>query len=79
MKSPAQIEKAILSLAPAQRAQVALAAWESLQSDPAAGADRTLDPVGIALAIERDQQVDSGAAKLLTHSEFRQLTGGTET
>lgn len=79
MKSAAQLEKNILSLPPAQRAQMALAAWESLQGDAAAEADHGLDPAGIALAIERDQQAEAGTAKLLSHSVFRRLTGGLDT
>ena len=76
MENTAQLVKAVLSLPPALRAHVALAAWESLEADPAAAADRTLDPEGIALAIERDHEIESGRAKLLTHREFLQLTGG---
>ena len=78
MTHTAQIEKAVLSLPPAQRAHVALAAWESLAGDPAVAADRTFDREGIALAIERDLEIESGSAKLLTHEEFLHLTGGTK-
>ncbi len=74
MKNSAQLEQAVLNLPPALRAQLALAAWESLETYPAA--DRTLDSDGISLAIERNSQVESGQARLLTHDEFRHLTGG---
>ena len=53
--------KEILSLPPEERAYLALAAWESLEADPAFAADRTLDPEGIALALERDAEIESGS------------------
>jgi hypothetical protein len=78
MKNAAQLEKDILSLPPVERAHVALAAWESLEDDPAFAADRTLDPEGVAIALQRDQQIESGVAKPLTHGKFIQRTGGAK-
>ncbi len=75
MKNAAQLEKAVLDLPPAQRAQLALTAWESLESDPAFAADRTLDPEGVAMALERDGQIESGLTQPLTHGEFLKCTG----
>jgi len=70
MKSTAQLEKEVLSLPPEERAHLALAAWESLEADPAFAVDRTLDPEGVALALERDAEIESGSAKPLSHAEF---------
>jgi hypothetical protein len=78
MKSTAQLEKEVLSLPPEERAHLALAAWESLEADPAFAVDRTLDPEGVALALERDAEIESGAAKPLSHAEFRQRTAGAK-
>jgi hypothetical protein len=78
MKSTAQLEKEVLSLPPEERAHLALAAWESLEADLAFAADRTLDPEGLALALERDAEIESGAAKPLSHSEFIQRTAGAK-
>ena len=78
MKSAAQLEKDILSLPPAERAHLALTAWESLEDDPAFAADRSLDPEGIAIALQRNGQIDSGLVTPLTRGEFIQRTGGTK-
>ena len=78
MKSAAQLEKDILSLPPAERAHLALTAWESLEADPAFAADRLLDPEGVAIALQRNRQIDSGLVTPLTHVEFIQRTGGTK-
>jgi len=78
MKNTAQLEKEVLSLPPEERAHLALAAWESLEADPAFAADRMLDPEGVALALERDAEIESGSAKPLSHSEFRQRTTGVK-
>jgi len=76
MKSAAQLEKEVLSLPAEERAHLALAAWESLEADPAFAADRTLDPEGIALALERDAEIEAGSVKLLSPEEFWQRTAG---
>jgi hypothetical protein len=78
MKSAAQLEKAVLSLPPAERAHLALAAWESLESDPSFAANPAFDPEGIALAQARDREIESGAAQPLTHEEFLARTGGAK-
>jgi hypothetical protein len=51
MKSTAQLEKEVLSLPPEERAHLALAAWESLEADPAFASDRTLDPEGVIVRV----------------------------
>jgi hypothetical protein len=76
MKSAAQLEKEVLSLPAEERARLALAAWESLEAEPAFAADRTLDPEGVALALERDAEIEAGSVKLLSSVEFRQRTAG---
>lgn len=78
MKSAAQLEKAVLSLPPAERAHLALAAWESLESDPSFAANPAFDPESIALAQARDREIESGAVKPLTHEEFLARTGGAK-
>lgn len=76
MNSTEQLERAVLKLPPAERAHLALAAWESLEADPAFAADPAFDPEGIALARARDSEIESGSVTLLTHEEFRRFTGG---
>jgi hypothetical protein len=64
MKSTAELEKEVLSLPPEERAHLALVAWESLEADPAFAADRTFDPEDVALALERDAEIETGSAKV---------------
>lgn len=71
MKSTTQLEKAILSLPPEERAHLALAAWESLESDTVFAADHNFDADGLRIAAERDREIESGAVKSLTQEEFR--------
>ena len=78
MKNTAQLEKAVLSLPPEERAHLALAAWESLEADPAFAADRTFDPEGLRIAAERDHEIESGSVKALTQEEFRARTSGAK-
>lgn len=75
MASIAEIEKELLQLTPAERARVALAAWESLAEDPEAAADPDLDPHGLELAQARDSDLDAGTSPLGIE-EFRRRTGG---
>jgi len=76
MSDTAELEKAVLRLSPAERAELALLAWESLEADPAFAADRGLDVAGIALAAQRDREIESGIVKPLTDEEFRRRTSG---
>jgi hypothetical protein len=76
MSDTAQLERAVLSLVPTERAELALLAWESLETDPAFAADRNFDPAGIAIATERDLAIESGSVQTLTHEEFRRRTSG---
>jgi hypothetical protein len=70
MKRAAQLEKEVLSLPAEERARLASAAWESLEADPAFAADRTLDPEGVALALERDAEIEAGSVKPLSLWSF---------
>lgn len=72
----AKLEQAVLSLPASQRMHLALAVWESLEDDGAIAADRSLDPEGVELAVQRDHEIASGAKQALTHEEFTRLTGG---
>ncbi len=70
----AQLEREVLSLPPSERAHLALAAWESLVADPAFAADRTLDAEGLKLAAARDQDIETGKVKPISHEEFLRRT-----
>jgi hypothetical protein len=76
MKRTEQLERAVLELPAAERAHLALAAWESLEGELAFWADARFDPQGVALAVERDHQIDSDLVQPLAQDEFRRLTGG---
>lgn len=71
-----QLEKEILNLPPEEREHLALAAWESLETDTAFVVDHSFDPEGIDLALKRDDEIESGRVKLINHSEFKRITGG---
>jgi hypothetical protein len=43
---------------------------------PAEERASTLDPEGVALALERDAEIEAGSVKLLCSVEFRQRTAG---
>lgn len=72
MTARTDLEKQVLSLSPVEREQIALAAWQSLDSDPPAD----LDPQGIDLAVARDDELESGVAQPISHEEFLRRTGG---
>ena len=67
----------MLMLPVAEREYLALAAWESLADDPGAVSSRPLDPEGIAEARQRDREIESGAAKTMSHAEFLRRTDGS--
>lgn len=70
----AQLEREVLALLPTERAHLALAAWESLVADPTFVTDRTLDPEGLKVAAARDQDIESGKVKPISHDEFLRRT-----
>jgi len=78
MINPAQLEQAVLNLPPAERAQLVLAAWESLESDSAFMANPSFDPEGVALAMARDRDIEVGHVRPLSHAAFLEHTGGAQ-
>lgn len=76
MSSTDQLELQVLSLPPSDRERLALAAWESLAATGTWISDPRTDPDGIALAQQRDDEIESGKVSTLSHDEFRRLTGG---
>ncbi len=67
MLSVAQLEQEVLALPPQAREQLALAAWESLEND-------LVDPEGLAIALQRDAEMESGLVKPVSHEEFMRRT-----
>jgi heme-degrading monooxygenase HmoA len=65
-----QLEAELLRLPPRDRERLALAAWESLEDLTAWLADPETDREGIAVARERDAQIESGQVPPLSHEEF---------
>ena len=76
MENAKQLEIAVLDLPSAEREHLALTAWASLESDASFAADSTTDPEGIAIALKRNEEIESGLVKPITQVEFRQRTGG---
>jgi hypothetical protein len=74
MSDLSKLQKDLLRLPANEREELALSAWNSLGrgSDPAINAQ--LDPQGIELAMERDQQLDSGSVNSISHTEFLRRT-----
>ena len=75
MSTITELEKEVLALPPAEREQLATAAWESLVSDPSALSDPRIDPEGIDLAAQRDAELESGTIQSIGHVEFMRRTG----
>ncbi len=76
MSTITELEKEVLALPPAEREQLATAAWESLVSDASAVSDLSIDPEGIEIAVQRDTELESGAIQSISHAEFIKRTGG---
>jgi len=66
-----------MSLPAAERERLATAAWESLVNDPKAAGNRDIDPEGIQVASQRDDEIESGKVQPIDHAEFLRRTGGT--
>ena len=77
MSTVEKIEEELLRLPPRDRERLALLAWESLEEVTAWLADPNTDREGIALARERDAQIESGQVTPLSQEEFRRRTRGT--
>ena len=73
MSDVTRLEKEILALPPEERERLALAAWESLetQSD---NPDTLPDQEGLTLAKQRDTDLEFRSVQPLTHSEFIRST-----
>lgn len=76
MSTITELEKEVLALPPAEREQLATAAWESLISDPSALSDPGIDPEGIDIALQRDTELKTGKIESISHAEFMKRTGG---
>lgn len=70
MNNLAEIEKSALNLSPVEREHLAITVWESLQGNAA------FDSEGLELARSRNQDIESGSVKPLSHAEFLLRTGG---
>jgi hypothetical protein len=64
-----QIAAEALRLPAKERALLAGSLWESLE-DPFAANTEMDDPATVALAIDRDLQMESGQAQAITHDEM---------
>ncbi len=76
MNRMSEVEKELLELSPVEREQLALRAWESLVEDEEAQSDPTIDTEGIALAENRDGEIESGNLSLVSKEEFLCRTSG---
>lgn len=72
MRNTAELVKDVLDLPPDERERLVLLAWESLETsfDPD-------DPEGDELALKRDEEIQSGKVKAISHAEFLRATSGT--
>ena len=64
-----QIASAALRLPVSQRALLAESLWESLE-DSFQGSVVSDDATAIALAVERDRQIEAGEVKAVNHDEM---------
>ena len=64
-----QLAAEALRLDPKQRALLAESLWESL-SDPFQEADQQDEAATLALAIERDRQLESGEVQPVSHEDM---------
>jgi len=77
MSSITELEKEILSLPYEARKRLAMAAWSSLERDQQGKV--LSDAQGLATALERDKDIESGKAQPISYSQFRRLTDGRRT
>ena len=75
MITPEQLESELLNLPPSERERLALAVWESLEGMNGWLSDPANDAEGIALARQRDQEIESGRVAPLSQEEFCKRTG----
>jgi hypothetical protein len=74
MSNLSKLQEDLLMLPANEREELALSAWNSLGrgSDPAINAQ--LDPEGIEVAKQRDQQLDSESVNPISQTEFQRRT-----
>ena len=70
MSTITELEKEVLALPPAEREQLAIAAWQSLVSDPTELSDARIDPEGIDIALQRVSELEAGAIPAISHAEL---------
>jgi hypothetical protein len=74
MSNLSKLQKDLLRLPANEREELALSAWNSLGRGSGPAINAQLDPEGIELAMERDQQLDSGSVNPISHTEFLRRT-----
>ena len=72
-----ELEKQLLSLSSADRERLAVVMWDSLTTNPQVAANPNIDPDGLRLAEARDNELELGRQKTISHTEFVRRTGGT--
>jgi len=74
VNSLSKMQKDLLLLSAAEREQLALSAWKSLGDGSDLTVSQQLDPAGIDLALQRDDELESGEASAITSEEFLRRT-----
>jgi hypothetical protein len=74
MSATDRLEAELLRLPPRDRERLALVAWESLEGIGAWLADPETDREGLAVARERDADIESGRVESISHEEFVRRT-----
>lgn len=67
-------QKELQRLTAAEREQLALSAWKSLGDGSDSAVSQRLDPAGIELALQRDDELESGEEIAITSEEFLRRT-----
>lgn len=74
MSNLSKLQKDLLRLSANEREELALSAWNSLGRGSDSVINSQLDPEGVELAKERDQQLDSESVNPISHTEFLRRT-----
>ena len=77
MNTTDQLEAEILRLPPRDRERLALTAWESLAADNTWVSSSEFDSEGVAIARQRDDEMEAGAVQPLSREEFHRRTRST--
>ena len=78
MSNLAKIERAVMSLDAEEREHLALSAWNSLGDGSDAAINELLDPEGIEIAQQREQEISSGSTDPISHSKFLRRVSSSE-